>query len=85
MKKYLEITKIEYLDDYTLLVTFNEKQVERINFKSLIFDKKSVFNVLKDKNEFKKYKIDMAGGLAWNCGLDLAPDMLFNEIKRKIS
>lgn len=77
MKKYLEITKIKQLGNYSLLLTFNSEVDKIIDFKPFFNEKNSLFNILKDKNEFNKHRIDMAGGLAWDCGIDLAPDMLF--------
>lgn len=77
MKKYIEITKVKQLGDFSLLLTFNEEIEKVINFTNIFRESNGLYKVLKNKKEFKKYRIDMAGGLVWDCGLDLAPDMLF--------
>lgn len=77
MKKYIEITKVKQVDDFTLLLTFNGNESKQIDFGKLLKGKSGVFEPLKDKAEFKKCSIDMAGGVSWDCGADLAADMLY--------
>lgn len=76
MKKYIEITKVRQLEDYFLELTFNNELNKIIDFRPIFKTKNYV--ILKNKNEFKKVRIDMAGGLVWDCGVDIAPDVLIN-------
>lgn len=80
MKPYIEIIKIKQTGEYKLKVTFNDRTHREIDFSRGIIKFSGVFKPLKNKKMFSKYKIDMAGGICWDCGADLAADML-HEIK----
>ena len=78
MKDYIEIKKIKQTGPFTLLLLFNDNSKKEIDFLPYIVERKGgVFDPLIRKSEFKKFRIDMAGGLCWACGADFAPDTLY--------
>jgi len=77
MKRYLELTQVKQIGMFTLRLTFNEDVTKDVDFAAYLKKKSGLFQQLKKPSEFKKFSIDMAGGLAWKCGVDLAPEMLF--------
>ena len=78
MKKYIEITKINYIKEFQLEICFNNDSNKIIDLEQYINHSGGVFKQLQNTDQFKKFKIDMAGGISWECGADLAPDMLIN-------
>ncbi|MBN1960188.1 MAG: DUF2442 domain-containing protein [Deltaproteobacteria bacterium] len=77
MKSYIEIIDVNQIGDYSLCFTFNDQNKKTVDFYNYIKkNSKGVFSKLLDKKHFKQFKIDMAGGISWSCGADLAPDMI---------
>ena len=77
MKRYLELTKVKQIGTFTLRLTFNDDVTKDVDFAAYLKKKRGLFQQLNKPSEFKKFNIDMAGGLAWKCGVDLAPEVLF--------
>ena len=77
-----KIKNIKALDDYILLVTF-ENGIKKYYDMNQIFDKWSVFRILKNNNElFLDVKIDTGGyGISWNEELDLSCNELWDNGK----
>jgi len=73
------VKKIEYLDKYTLKLTFNNKKTKIVNLnKYKTKDKNSVFYSFNDLDFFKSVKLDKKlGTLVWPNGIDLCPDALY--------
>jgi hypothetical protein len=73
------VKKIEYLDKYTLKLTFNDKKTKTVNLnKYKTKDKNSVFYSFNDLDFFKSVKLDKKlGTLVWPNGIDLCPDALY--------
>ncbi len=76
MKLYDEIVKIKKTGDYKLLFIFNDETQREIDFYKYLLKNSGVFKPLKSKKEFRKYKIDMAGGISWECGADLSAETI---------
>lgn len=73
----LSIQKAEYVSEYKLHLTFNNGRSGIANLEETIFnDKRIVFVSLKDKNNFKLFKL-AHGTVVWLDELDLAPEYLF--------
>lgn len=74
--EYVEIVSLKQTGDYKLLITFNDTSQKEIDFLHFLKNSTGVFNKIIDKNEFKKHKIDMAGGITWGSGADLSSETL---------
>lgn len=78
-----KIRKVEYVNDYKLKLTFNDKKQKIVDFKKYSKSKpESVFYPFKDINFFKSVKLDRyLGTVVWPNGIDLCPDALYMEGK----
>lgn len=70
----LDIIKFDYLDEYKLLLTFENGEIKEFDCASIMDEKP--FQVLKDMNYFKRVKIDY-GTLVWPNEIDIAPETLY--------
>ncbi|SFB83267.1 Protein of unknown function [Marinospirillum celere] len=77
---YLE--SAEYLKDYRLRLTFNTGETGEVDLSDLpaLFD---AAKPLQKLTEFKKFYLDEWPTLAWPCGFDLAPEMLYERATGK--
>lgn len=76
------LTKIKPLEDYTLDAEFIDGTHGFVKMKQLIFNPHAgVFAKLADISNFNKVYIEY-GAATWPEGIDLAPDTMYNEIKR---
>ena len=71
----LSVTDIEYLGGYTLLCTFNDGAVKRVDLTPLL--EYPAFLDLKDKDKFLQYGLD--GTIIWANGADIAPEYLYEH------
>lgn len=73
----LSVINAVYLDDYKIALRFNDKKSGVADLHPVIFvDNREPFSMLRNENEFKKFKIEHQT-LVWENGLDLAPEFLF--------
>ena len=73
---FLHVTRVEYLRDYVLRVTFNDGRVGEADLASALSG--PVFAPLKDKALFAQAAIDPElETVAWPNGADLAPEFLY--------
>lgn len=70
----LDVVKFDYLDEYKLLLTFENGEIKMFDCAQIMDEKP--FQVLKDVNYFKRAKIDY-GTLVWPNEIDIAPDTLY--------
>ena len=71
MENYPKIIAVEPLENYNLLVTFNDSSIKLYDC-SLLFEE-ALFLLLKDKAIFQSVKLDKGGyGIFWNDDLDLS-------------
>ena len=67
--------------NYEFLVTFRDGLHGRVRMREQIFsDAAGVFSVLRDPEVFATVRME-EGDVTWPCGLDLAPDAMYEEIK----
>lgn len=73
------IKKVEYLEDYKLKLTFNDKKQKIVDLKKHSKESyKTVFFPFKDLDFFKSVKLDRRlGTIVWPNGVDLCPDSLY--------
>lgn len=76
------LTKIKSLPNYKLEVEFMDGTHGFVEMAELIMSKQAgVFAALQDKKLFEKAYLEY-GVLTWPGGIDLAPDAMFDAIKR---
>jgi hypothetical protein len=73
----LEVNKAEYMGDYVISLSFNNGRSGNVNLEQPLFDdKRAAFAVLRDKSEFRKFKVEHST-LVWGEKFDLAAEYLF--------
>ncbi len=73
-----DVIKIEYKEEFIYRIFFDDGKSGDVDF-SGYFGKGPVFEPLKDKNFFKKAKIE-GGTIAWPNGADVAPESLYEKV-----
>jgi len=74
--QYPKLIKVKPLDDYNLLVTFDNGVIKKYDFNKFL--SKPAFSNLKDILLFKSVRIDSGGcGVIWNDQMDLAESELW--------
>jgi len=71
-----EAVKVTANDDYTLTITFDNGEVKISDMKPYL--DKGIFTELKDKEYFKKVKVDDMT-VSWNNKQDICPDILYED------
>ena len=70
-----------YLGDYKLLIEFENGKIKIADLKYLLDKELPDFPEMKDEEYFKKFELDIMGGLSWSNGYDIAPDYLYEISK----
>ena len=74
--QYPKISDVKPIDDYQLLVTFDNGIIKRYDFNKML--SQPVFSPLINVFLFKSVKVDSGGyGISWNDDLDLAESELW--------
>jgi len=71
---FLEITQASYINDYKLLLKFNNGTEMIVDLENELNG--TAFIPLKDKNKFQKFTI-VFNTIEWENGADLAPEYLY--------
>ena len=71
---FLEVTNAKYLDNYRLLLTFNNGETKTVDLQNELTG--SVFVPLKELDYFKKFHITY-NTVEWENGADYAPEYLY--------
>jgi hypothetical protein len=73
---FLHLVSANYLDDYRVLVKFNESSEGIVDFFQSLED--IIFKPLQDPNYFSQFSLDHElGTLVWTNGPDFAPEYLY--------
>ena len=73
---FIKIKKAEYIGDYKIKITFDDGSEGIVDLSESLEGK--VFERLKDKKNFSKFKVDKElGTIVWENGADLAPEYLY--------
>lgn len=76
---YHQIIRAQYLGQYKLKLTFDNKKTGIVDLKHYIKEK-GLFKKFSDINFFRKFYIDKETGvLSWPGGLDIAPETIYSE------
>lgn len=70
----LRIIDVDYIQDYQLLITFNDGSRKRVDLKPYLTGE--VFGELLDPNKFIQYGLTPVT-IEWANGADLAPEFLY--------
>lgn len=70
----LKVTDVDYIEDYKLLITFNDNKRKLVNLEPYL--EGEVFGELRDKSKFIQYGLTRIT-IEWANGADLAPEFLY--------
>ena len=77
------LTNVTPMPNYKLAVTFNDGVQGIVDMQNLIMsDEAGVFAILREVELFKKVYLEY-GAVTWPGDIDLSPDMMYDEIKKK--
>jgi hypothetical protein len=70
------------MDNFRLTVKFIDGTAGQVEMREMIFDRAAgVFEALREEEAFAAVGVE-DGAVVWKNGLDLAPDAMYDEIKR---
>lgn len=70
----LRVVDVDYIKDYTLSITFSDGVMKTVDLQPYLNG--GVFEQLKDISQFKQYGLNH-WTIEWACGVDLAPEFLY--------
>ena len=73
---YLAVKDVKTIDDYKLILTFEDDSVRIFDMKPLLG--KGVFKELKDEKLFKTVKVSF-DSIEWANGIDIDPETLYED------
>ena len=73
---YLAVKDVKTIDDYKLILTFEDDSVRIFDMKPLLG--KGVFKELKDEKFFKTVKVSF-DSIEWANGIDVDPETLYED------
>ena len=73
---YLAVKDVKTIDDYKLILTFEDESVRIFDMKPLL--RKGVFKELKDEKLFKTVKVSF-DSIEWANGIDVDPETLYED------
>ena len=74
------VVSVQPLEDYRLAVRFDDGTEGVIEMQERLFG--PVFEPLQDPAKFQQVFVDEFGAIAWPNGADLAPDSLYERLRR---
>jgi hypothetical protein len=81
---FLHVVSAKYLNDYKVLVRFNDSSEGIADFSQSLEGK--IFEPLKDLNYFSQFSLDSdLGTLVWPNGADFAPEYLYFLAFKEVS
>lgn len=73
----MNVTRAQYIKDYTLKVWFDNGESRTVDFWAVIFTSSNALVAqFADKTKFQQFAID-EGVLTWNNDMDFAPEALY--------
>jgi len=76
---YLAVTEVEPLEDYQLLLTFENGEKRIFDMKPYL--DKGIFQELKDKKKFKTVRVSF-DSIEWDNQADIDPEVLYEKSSR---
>ena len=74
------IVSVRPLEDYRLCIGFDDGTEGVISLRDRLFG--PVFEPLRDPAVFRQVFVDEFGAIAWPNGADLAPDAMYEQLRR---
>jgi len=71
---FLEVSKAVYLDNYRIMLTFNNGETRIVNLEKEL--EGAVYAPLRDRDYFKNFQIKF-NTIEWQNGADYAPEYLY--------
>jgi len=82
VEQLVDVTAVEVIGDFRLRLTFQDGIVGDVGFST--GEWRGVLEPLSDATYFARAQVDPeAGTIAWPNGVDLAPEPLYEEVRRK--
>ena len=81
---FKHVTNAKYIEDYRIWLSFNDGKEGEINLAVKLKNCNGVFNLLKNIEYFRDFKI-VNDTLSWKNGADFAPESLYKLLKEKIN
>ncbi len=75
---YLAVTEVEPLDDYQLLLTFENGEKRIFDMKPYL--DKGIFQELKDRKKFRTVRVSF-DSIEWGNQVDIDPEILYEKSK----
>ncbi len=75
---YLAVTEVEPLEDYQLLLTFENGEKRIFDMKPYL--EKGIFQELKDKKKFRTVRVSF-DSIEWDNQADIDPEILYEKSK----
>ena len=79
--KCVYLNDAKYLGDFIFLLQFNDGLKGQIDVKPII-DKYKQAQLLKNEKEVANFYLDSWPTLAWKCGFDIAPEILYEKCEQ---
>lgn len=79
----INVNEAHYVDGYRLSITFNTGESAVVDFSQLIAETPKAAP-LRDVGQFKSFYLDGWPTLAWSCGFDIAPELLYQMATGKL-
>ena len=79
----VNVQEARYLNDYRVWLKFNTGESGEVDLHDMIF-KYKVATPLRDAAQFAQFKLDEWPTLAWDCGFDVSPEMLYERATGKV-
>jgi len=79
----VDIVEARYLEGYRIWLKFNTGDDGVVDLKDLI-DKYQTAEPLRNVEAFKHFYLDSWPTLAWECGFDIAPEILYERATGKL-
>ena len=73
---YLAVKDVKPIDNYKLLLTFNDKSVKLFDMKPFL--EKGIFKELRDEALFKTVRVSF-DSIEWSNGADVDPETLYED------
>jgi hypothetical protein len=77
----VSVIEAKYVMDFKVWIKFNTGENGEIDLHDLIFSQKMA-KTLRDPAAFSIFFLDSWPTLAWDCGFDIAPESLYERLKR---
>lgn len=72
------VKTVEYLNDYKLMLVFDDGEAKLVDFEDRLKTAKNMFLPLRDIEYFKQVEAD-GTTIVWPNGLDICPDTLYER------